>query len=50
MKLDDFFQMVKDKHEPENIDEPLDYSGEHENFDEGDALQRFRDCFAEDIE
>ena len=50
MKLDELFKHIKDEHETEIIDESLDYPGEHENFDEGDALQQFRDCFKEDVE
>jgi len=53
MKLKDFFKEIEDKHKPENIDEDErypDYAGIHESFDEGTALQQFRDCFREDIE
>ena len=54
MNIAEMLEHIKDEHhdgqnefEPE---ESLEYPGIHENFDEGDALQQFRDCFREDIE
>jgi len=53
MKLDEMLKHIRDEHhDGQELHTPIsnmDYPGEHENFDEGTALQQFRDCFKEDI-
>jgi len=52
MRLDEMLKHIRDEHHDgqDEFDPEEDYSypGERE-FDEGDALQQFRDCFNEDI-
>lgn len=54
MQIDGMLKHIRDEHHDGQdefaSEEDYDYPGEHESFDEGDALQRFRDCFREDIE
>ena len=52
MNLEELFKHIKDEHEQDVVEDSayFDCAGIHESFDEGDTLQRFRDCFREDIE
>jgi hypothetical protein len=52
MKIDEMLKHIRDEHhDGQELSDPIntDYPGEHENFDEGTALQQFRDCFKEDM-